>query len=51
MPLPGGAKLGPYEIASARGAGGKGLDRDPVWSPDGNMLYWMADRNGTRAAP
>ena len=27
---------------------GKALDRDPVWSPDGNMLYWVADRNGTR---
>ena len=27
---------------------GNALDRDPVWSPDGNMLYWLADRNGTR---
>lgn len=27
---------------------GKSLDRDPSWSPDGNVLYWMADRNGVR---
>jgi len=27
---------------------GKGLDRDPNWSPDGNMLYWLADRDGVR---
>jgi Tol biopolymer transport system component/predicted Ser/Thr protein kinase len=27
---------------------GKSLDRDPAWSPDGNMLYWLADRNGVR---
>lgn len=27
---------------------GKTLDRDPQWSPDGNMLYWVADRNGAR---
>jgi len=27
---------------------GTALNRDPVWSPDGNMLYWLADRNGTR---
>ena len=27
---------------------GKALDRDPSWSPDGNMLYWLADRDGQR---
>ena len=27
---------------------GKALDRDPSWSPDGNMLYWLADREGQR---
>ncbi len=27
---------------------GKMLDRDPDWSPDGNLLYWLADRGGVR---
>lgn len=27
---------------------GKSLDRDPELSPDGNMLYWLADRGGVR---
>lgn len=27
---------------------GKTLDRDPQWSPDGNILYWLADRDGAR---
>jgi Tol biopolymer transport system component len=27
---------------------GKTLDRDADWSPDGNLLYWLADRNGVR---
>ena len=27
---------------------GKTLDRDAAWSPDGNMLYWLADRGGVR---
>lgn len=25
-----------------------GLNRNPQWSPDGNMLYWLADRGGVR---
>ena len=27
---------------------GKQLDRDPKWSPDGNLLYFLADRDGAR---
>jgi Tol biopolymer transport system component len=27
---------------------GKQLDREPQWSPDGNMLYFLADRDGAR---
>jgi serine/threonine protein kinase len=27
---------------------GKRLDRNPQWSPDGNLLYFMADRDGAR---
>jgi Tol biopolymer transport system component len=27
---------------------GKQLDRDPQWSPDGNLLYFLADRDGAR---
>lgn len=27
---------------------GKGLERDPEWSPDGNLLYWQTDRDGFR---
>jgi hypothetical protein len=27
---------------------GKQLDRDPKWSPDGNLLYFLADRDGSR---
>jgi Tol biopolymer transport system component len=27
---------------------GTALDRDPTWSPDGNILYWLADRQGVR---
>jgi dipeptidyl aminopeptidase/acylaminoacyl peptidase len=27
---------------------GKQLDRDPKWSPDGNTLYFLADRDGVR---
>jgi dipeptidyl aminopeptidase/acylaminoacyl peptidase len=27
---------------------GKRLDRDPKWSPDGNLLYFLADRDGVR---
>jgi serine/threonine protein kinase len=27
---------------------GKQLDREPQWSPDGNLLYFLADREGTR---
>ena len=27
---------------------GKRLDRDPKWSPDGNLLYFLADREGAR---
>src|SRR5262249_12895572 len=27
---------------------GKQLDREPRWSPDGNLLYFLADRDGTR---
>jgi Tol biopolymer transport system component len=27
---------------------GKHLDRDPQWSPDGNLLYFLADREGIR---
>ena len=27
---------------------GESLDRNPTWSPDGNMLYWLADRGGVR---
>ncbi|MFN7933868.1 MAG: protein kinase [Bryobacteraceae bacterium] len=26
----------------------KGLERDPEWSPDGNLLYWQTDRDGFR---
>jgi Tol biopolymer transport system component len=27
---------------------GKQLDRDPKWSPDGNLVYFLADREGAR---
>jgi len=27
---------------------GKQLDRDPKWSPDGNFVYYLADREGAR---
>ncbi|MCI0435986.1 MAG: hypothetical protein L0271_20455, partial [Gemmatimonadetes bacterium] len=27
---------------------GKSLDRDPQWSPDGNLLYWLHDHDGSR---
>jgi serine/threonine protein kinase len=27
---------------------GKHLDREPQWSPDGNLLYFLADRDGAR---
>jgi hypothetical protein len=27
---------------------GKQLDRDPKWSPDGRLLYFLADREGAR---
>jgi Tol biopolymer transport system component len=27
---------------------GKSMDRDPEWSPDGSIMYWIADRSGTR---
>jgi Tol biopolymer transport system component len=27
---------------------GKGLDREMVWSPDGNLLYFLSDREGFR---
>jgi eukaryotic-like serine/threonine-protein kinase len=27
---------------------GKHLDREPRWSPDGNLLYFLADREGAR---
>jgi hypothetical protein len=27
---------------------GKGLDREAAWSPDGNLLYFLSDRDGFR---
>jgi eukaryotic-like serine/threonine-protein kinase len=27
---------------------GTGLDRDPEWSPDGNLIYYLTDRDGFR---
>jgi len=27
---------------------GRQLDRDPKWSPDGNLVYYLADREGAR---
>jgi hypothetical protein len=27
---------------------GRQLDREPKWSPDGNLLYYLADREGAR---
>jgi len=27
---------------------GRQLDRDPKWSPDGNLVYFLADRDGVR---
>jgi dipeptidyl aminopeptidase/acylaminoacyl peptidase len=27
---------------------GQGLDREPQWSPDGRMLYFLSDRDGFR---
>jgi hypothetical protein len=27
---------------------GRQLDRDPQWSPDGNLVYYLADREGAR---
>jgi tricorn protease len=25
----------------------RGEDRDPVWSPDGNMIYYLSERSGS----